>query len=331
MTNSAALTQRRRVFFKTLCLCVSAAMGWSISQHPADAQAVATTLAVIGDYGTPGQPGDDVATLVASWNPDAVLTTGDNNYPAGASATIDSNIGRRYHGFIAPYTGTYGGGATQNQFWPSLGNHDWDTPGAQPYLDYFSLPGNERHYTTTVGLVEVFVLDSDPREPDGISASSVQAAWLQRALAASPAVWRIVVFHHPPYSSSSVHGSTPALQWPFAAYGADLVLSGHDHTYERLAVGGLTYIVNGAGGAGLYGLGPPVPGSLARFNADHGALRLQATTQALSGAFVTRSGLTVDSFTLWPGPLSHRVWLQALGKDDQNWVNCGLARQAWSD
>ncbi len=82
-------------------------------------------FAVIGDFGQAGQPEQDVANLVKSWDPDLIITVGDNNYPVGAATTIDQNIGQYYHDFIYPYMGAYGAGATANRFFPSLGNHDW--------------------------------------------------------------------------------------------------------------------------------------------------------------------------------------------------------------
>ena len=91
-------------------------------------------FAVIGDYGYAGTNEHDVANLVASWNPEFVITTGDNNYESGASTTIDANIGQYYHSFISPYTGSYGSGDTVNRFFPCLGNHDWVASGATPYL-----------------------------------------------------------------------------------------------------------------------------------------------------------------------------------------------------
>ena len=68
-------------------------------------------FAVIGDYGSGDEAEQRVADLVLSWDPDLVLTVGDNNYPLGEVATIDDHIGRFYHGFIYPYTGSYGVGA----------------------------------------------------------------------------------------------------------------------------------------------------------------------------------------------------------------------------
>src|SRR5262245_52763720 len=95
-----------------------------------------TRFAVIGDYGFAGQPEEDVADLVKAWQPELILTVGDNNYPEGTAETIDANVGQYYHDFIYNYTGTYGQGSPTRRFLPALGNHDWIAPGAQPYLDY---------------------------------------------------------------------------------------------------------------------------------------------------------------------------------------------------
>jgi len=149
-----------------------------------------TTFAVIGDYGQAGPSESEVAALVQGWNPNLILTTGDNNYDTGSAATIDANVGQYYHNFISPYLGSYGAGATSNRFFPTLGHHDWgnaypDPTGDQPYLNYFTgLPGNGRHYTFTAGPVQFFALDSDGNEPDGTSSTSTQALWLQSQLAA---------------------------------------------------------------------------------------------------------------------------------------------------
>ena len=76
-------------------------------------------FAVIGDYGVVRQSTEDVANLIKSWNPDFIITTGDNNYQEGAASTIDENIGQFFHSFIYPYKGIYGPGATNNRFFIS--------------------------------------------------------------------------------------------------------------------------------------------------------------------------------------------------------------------
>jgi tartrate-resistant acid phosphatase type 5 len=237
-----------------------------------------------------------VAALVHGWKADFVITVGDNNYPNGSAATIDRNVGQYYHDLIHPYSGAYGAGADRNRFFPTLGNHDWVNPGAQAYRDYFTLPGNERYYDFTWGPVHLFALDSSPDEPDGIGAGSRQAAWLRAGLAASQAPWKIVYMHHPPFSSGP-HGSSPRLQWPFAAWGASAVLAGHDHIYERIEHDGIPYFVDGVGGSILYALGHPVEGSQIRYDADFGAMLVEASDNEITFRFVTRDGETVDNTT----------------------------------
>jgi tartrate-resistant acid phosphatase type 5 len=255
-------------------------------------------FAVIGDYGLPGQAAQDVANLVAGWNPDFIITTGDNNYPAGEASTIDRNVGQYYSRFIAPYKGAYGPGAVVNRFFPALGNHDLATAGARPYLEYFTLPGNGRYYDFTWGPVHLFALNSDPREPDGVSAGSPQAQWLRSRLSASQARLNVVYMHHPPYSSGR-HGSSVWMQWPYGEWGAQVVLAGHDHTYERIVRDGVVYFVNGLGGVSAYPFRPvPVEGSAVRFNADFGAMLVTVTADQATFEFVTRRGELVDRYSL---------------------------------
>ena len=255
-------------------------------------------LIVIGDYGWAGPQEQQVAELVDLLQPDYVLTTGDNNYPFGDASTIDQNIGQYFSELIFPYRGAFASSATENRFFPVLGNHDWETPGAAPYLDYFTLPGNERYYEVALGPVRFFAVDSDPREPDGIDAESTQGKWLATSLAASTSPFNIVAMHHPPYSSGP-HGSTLATQWPYRAWGADLVLAGHDHGYERLEVDGLPYVVSGLGGVSIYSFGEPVPGSLVRYNEQFGVTVLDADERQLRLAFFNIEGQLIDTSTLY--------------------------------
>lgn len=253
-----------------------------------------TRFAVVGDFGSAGQPEADVAALIKSWSPEFVITLGDNNYENGAAAAIDANIGQYYHEFISPYTGAYGAGDSVNRFFPALGNHDWVAAGALPYLAYFTLPGNERYYDFVRGPVHLFAIDVDPHEPDGIDSSSVQAQWLKAQLAASSAKWKIVYMHHAPFSSCSRHGSHPILQWPYERWGASAVLAGHDHTYERISVAGIPYFVNGLGGRSIYAFTTPVAGSQVRYNADYGAMLIEADLDSLVFSFTARSGALID-------------------------------------
>lgn len=254
------------------------------------------TLAVIADYGDATPNAADVAALVKSWQPDYIITAGDNNYPIGAAETIDTNIGQFFSEYIYPYHGTYTPGQSPNRFYPALGNHDVMSYKGQPYFDYFELPGNERYYDVDLGAVHLYVLNSNDSEPDGFRANSVQADWLKQQLALHRDQWNLVVLHDPPYSSGH-HGSASWLRWPFKEWGADLVISGHDHSYERLVVDDLTYVVNGLGGQSFYLFNEPLPESIIRYRDDNGALKITADANTLHGAFITRKGEVIDEFT----------------------------------
>ena len=257
-------------------------------------------FAVIGDFGSGDRNEESVANLVKSWNPDFVLTTGDNNYPDGEASTIDNNIGRYYSQFIYPYSGAYGSGASVNRFFPAIGNHDWDNNvgfPTQPYVEYFTLPGNERYYDFVQGPVHFFMVDSDSREPDGIISTSTQANWLRTRLAASTAQWKIVVLHHPPFSSRT---SWPKLQWPYKEWGASAVLSGHAHLYERIIRNGLPYITNGLGGESTGDFSTGLDGSMARFGSEYGAMLVKVSAASITFQFVTRGGQIIDTYTMGP-------------------------------
>jgi tartrate-resistant acid phosphatase type 5 len=251
-------------------------------------------FAVIGDYGQAGPDEEAVARLVKSWAPDFVITTGDNNYPRGGADTIDANVGQYYAAFIAPYKGRFGPGAARNRFFPSLGNHDTHADGGRTYRTYFTLPGNGRYYEFTAGSVAFFALDSDVDEPDGYGPRSRQARWFRAALAAARSCWRIAYFHHPPYASSGKE--QPRMRWPFDRWGVDVVLSGHEHAYERLAAGGVTYFIVGLSGAEIDRFQAMSPASERRFNGDHGAMLVTADGGMLTFRFVTQDGTVVDEY-----------------------------------
>jgi len=260
---------------------------------PDTGPAAALRFAVVGDYGNDSPDEAAVAALIRGWSPDFIITTGDNNYPGGTTATIDTNIGKYFHDFIGGYAGRYGAGSARNRFWPSPGNHDW-LGGIDPYVRYFALPGNERYYDVDMGLVHIFALDSDDHEPDGVASGSAQRAWLKQRLRDSRACYDVVFFHHPPYNSGH-HGSSRYMRWPFASWGADVVMAGHDHHYERLDVGGTPYFVSGAGGAPLNPAQPIVPESRFRFAAGHGAMLVTATRTGITYEFWTVDGKKIDS------------------------------------
>ncbi len=255
-------------------------------------------FAAIGDYGRTDAYSQGTARIATSFSPDFIITVGDNNYDSGSADTIDANVGQFYHWFIGNYQGKYDGAPKKNHFWPAIGNHDWTPQGSiAPYKDYFTLPGNERYYDFVQGDVHFFVLDSDVHEPDGVDSNSKQAKWLKAQLASSTSLYNVVYFHHSPFASGD-HYDSSWMQWPFKDWGADVVLSGHDHEYERLIEGGLTYVVDGAGAG-------PTPfdktfraGSVAHNDTDSGALLVQENSLGMTFEYQLRSGAIVDTFTI---------------------------------
>jgi hypothetical protein len=166
-----------------------------------------------------------------------------------------------------------------------LGNHDWHTANAQPYIDYFTLPGSdftnssgfENYYDFVWENIHFFVLDSESIDPGGEGPDPVQEQWIETQMTAcvqNHTHWRIVYFHHPPYSTEYLeggHGSEAFMQLNYIGWGAHTVIAGHAHKYERLLINGLTYFVNGLGGSHKKPYGIPIDGSQFNYGDDFGA------------------------------------------------------------
>ncbi len=247
-----------------------------------------TRFVLLGDFGFDDANELAVAGLVKAWSPDFIVTLGDNSYPDSTPQTIDETIGKYYSDFIFPYRGQYGAGATEQRFYACLGNHDWDVGNVKAHTDYFDLPGNERYWEIAKGPVRFFCVDSDTREPDGTTPGSLQGAWLQQRLGAARDPFRIVVFHHPAHSSG-FHGSQTYMQWPFEAWGASAVYTGHDHDYERFdfGPGSIPYVVQGTGGADLRPMSTSRAGSVIAYSDKHGATFVEADERYAVFAAVT--------------------------------------------
>jgi tartrate-resistant acid phosphatase type 5 len=260
-----------------------AAVSLPVAATAAPSEPPRRAVAVIGDFGSGSQAERRVSELVASARPVAVVTTGDNVYDD-----------RGFPELIGAYYGRWVAG---EDFLPAVGNHD-HAEGIGAFDDYFDYLDGRHVYSFGRGGMRFFVLDSTTAL-ESESSMTRQRAWLKRSLQRSAARWKVVVLHHPPYSSGA-HASSTEFRWPFGAWGADLVLSGHDHDYERVSAGGTTFVVNGAGGQDLRPFGGTVTGSRVRYDGDHGALFLTATDRSLTGEFWSASGDRVDRFVLRP-------------------------------
>ena len=220
-------------------------------------------------------------------------------------------------GYIGNYQGSYGPGSSTNRFFPALGNHDiTDGGGLTAYLNYFTLPGagipttntsgNERYYDFIRGPVHFFVVNSDPSETNGRTSTSTQATWLRTQLAASTSPWKIVYMHHPPYSSGSTHGSEVELRWPYEAWGATAVISGHDHIYERVIRDDnsdgvkLSVFRSGNRGARPLQFYHSCAGKPGANSANYGAQFIEADNTNITFEFssIAGGGTLIDTFTI---------------------------------
>jgi len=286
-----------------------------------------TVFAIIGDYGDNSIHEKQVSDLVYSWNPQFIITTGDNNYHRGKF--LDDDIGKFYSDFIGNYKGVYGNGSEQNRLYPSIGNHDWDDEKDEglptAYLDFFSVlkeysatSGSMLYYDFEDGPIHFFVLDSDRRQPDGIDKNSVQAQWLRQQMENSSSNFNIVYFHHTPFTNTIL--KSPEMDWPFQEWGADIVIAGHAHTYERFDKNGFPYVVNGLGGnskkfcladegqrsipgieAGCVIIPPPTkdPDTVIDYNSNWGAMLVKSTNNFLNFTFIDVDHVKIDSFIVY--------------------------------
>jgi 3',5'-cyclic AMP phosphodiesterase CpdA len=191
-------------------------------------------IAVAGDIGDSGArlnaTADAMARIEGDDQFDALLLLGDNVYPSGDPAELPQTV-------FEPFADVLDGGTGLLAI---LGNHDESNGDAQ--LDALGMTGHwwaeERGDVLLVGL--------DSNQPD----NPEQRAFLEETLSSSAARWKIVAVHHPPYSAG-YQGSSKATREAFSPlferYGVQLVLSGHDHDYQRSEViNGVTYVVTGA-------------------------------------------------------------------------------------
>jgi PKD repeat protein len=274
------------------------------------------TFAAIGDYGDGSSAEGSVATLIDSLGVDFIVGAGDNRY---GFISYDTAVGQFYCNYMTDVSiGSYcnGGNSPANAFFPTPGNHDYtDGGGINEYTNHFTLPGagietsgasgNERYYDFVQGPVHVFAIDSQGAR-SSTTEMNAQKAWLEQAMTASAATWQLVLIHHAPYSSAN-HGSYPDLQWPYAAWGADAVIAGHDHVYERLSADGIPYFVNGLGGRSIYNFSTPLANSQVRYNSNYGAMRIAADDTQMTFEFIDISATVIDTHTVNVGDANPNI------------------------
>jgi calcineurin-like phosphoesterase family protein len=255
---------------------------------------VAAILLAVGDIGFCGDSNDDHVGQLAATLPGTIALLGDIAYDDG-SATDFANC------FDPAW------GPLRDRLRPAPGNHEYETPGASGYYDYFGAaagPRGEGWYSYDLGAWHLIALNSECGAIVGgcEGSDSVELAWLAADLAAHPAECTLAYWHHPLYSSGK-HGDDPMTSPLWAALsdgGADLVLQGHDHDYERIApIDGIRSFVVGTGGRSLYEWpGSPGPHTEVRNNETYGLLELTLRPTDFSWRFVPAAGGTfTDSGT----------------------------------
>ena len=237
-----------------------------------------------GDIAACGAAGAETTARLLDRIEGTIFTLGDNAYESGSAEQ-----------FRDCYDPTWGRHKARTR--PSPGNHDYGTPGAAAYFDYFGEnagPERRGYYSFELGAWHIISLNSEI----AAGPESAQAQWLAEDLAAHPVACTLAYWHKPIFSSGSVHGNDPHMRpiWDILARaGADVVLNGHDHIYERFAPQtvdgiadphGIREFVAGVGGAELYGLGAIQPNSEVRGIGVFGVLKFKLHAASYDWEFV---------------------------------------------
>ena len=284
------------------------------------AQAQTTTAAVVvgaGDISSCTSTGDEATAKLLGSISGTVFTVGDNAYTEGSLA--------QYNNCYKPTWGAY-----KARTMPAVGNHEYRTPGASGYFDYWNGAANQTgpagdrdkgYYSYNLGAWHIVVLDSECKYwatgfIDGPSQCSSQRqadmiAWLKADLAAHSTTTCTLAYFHQPRFSSGFGGndlSTQPIWDALYAAKADVVISGHDHNYERFArqtpkgaldtSRGIREFVVGTGGASHGGIGTIKANSQVRNTSTYGVLKLTLNSASYSWKFVPVAGKTfTDSGT----------------------------------
>jgi hypothetical protein len=252
--------------------------------------AATVTVAAAGDIASCSSGNQSGATArLVERIPGTVLTLGDNAYPDGTTANYRC------------YNSTWGKFKSRTR--PAPGNHDYHVSNAAGYFSYFGSaagPSRRGYYGFNAGGWHIVSLNSE-------SNLSAQAQWLKADLAANRAKCTLAYWHQPLFTSGAVHGPATKMRPLFTILynaGAEIVLSGHNHQYERFApqtptgaqdaAKGIVQFVAGTGGNGLYAFRSPMRNSQARYR-GYGVLRLELRPDGYTYSFVPVSGSFRDT------------------------------------
>jgi acid phosphatase type 7 len=255
-------------------------------------------LIAVGDVGRCDSTGDDETGALAASLPGTVAILGDTAYESGSAAELERCFGESW-------------GVVEDRIrYAATGNHDIKTDDGAPlkaYLGDAVSRDGRTWFSDDLGAWHLIVLDSNCGLLQGAcSSSSAQVRWLREDLAASDARCTLAMWHHPRFSSG-YHGNSSSVGAFWDALhdaGAELVLNGHEHDYERFEpqdpggqadpVGGLTEIVAGTGGGALKPFERSAPNSLVRIADTYGVLELTLRSSSWSYRFLATDGRVLD-------------------------------------
>jgi acid phosphatase type 7 len=241
-----------------------------------------------GDIASCSRSGDEATARLLDSISGTVFTTGDNAYISGTQSEF-SNC----------YDPTWGRHKDRTK--PTVGNHEYRTSGASGYFGYFGAAAGDPkkgYYSYNLGEWHIISLNSMCEKVGGCGSTSPMLNWLKQDLKANPKKCTLAYFHHPLFSSGE-HGNQTKMRptWnALYAQGADVVLNGHDHDYERFAPQtpggvadssrGIREFVVGTGGGSHYAFGTIKPNSQMRNATTYGVLKLTLHPSSYEWKFV---------------------------------------------
>jgi acid phosphatase type 7 len=252
------------------------------------ARAADPVLVAAGDIASCASDGDEATAALLAGMAGTIATLGDSAYESGTAA--------EFAGCYDPSWGQY-----RDETRPAAGNHDYATAGAAAYYAYFGDAAGDAsrgYYSYDLGSWHIVVINSNCSAVGGCGGGSPQEVWLRADLAAHPAACTLAYWHHPLFSSG-FHGEQTYMRPIWRALyeaGADVVLNGHDHIYERFApqtpdgdadaVHGVREFVVGTGGASHYPLNAILPNSEIQNNVTYGVLKMTLHESGYDWEFV---------------------------------------------
>ncbi len=276
-----------------LAAVLTSACGGGVTGPPPPPPSGSHVLVGAGDIAVCGSQGTEQTAAMLDRIDGTVFTAGDNAYFQGTT-----------NDFRNCYEPTWGRHKARTR--PAPGNHDYESPGAAPYFNYFGPnagPPGWGYYSFEAGAWHVISMNSNVPAGQG----SAQYDWLSEDLSQRNARCVAVIWHHPLFSSGTTSGPSAMMRdaWRLLQqYHAEFVISGHEHAYERfapmdaggrIAADGMRQFVVGTGGAPLYAFaGPPAPGSELRVS-TWGLLKLTLNSDNYSWEFLPVGGGVRDS------------------------------------